>query len=711
MSVSHQGASRFSKCFEFLESPRRVLSAALVVALVSTSSSYAASTSSYYFRYGDAGLSEGGKTPPPPDTPPGSVQMTLTPPSDISIRKLESLGPSVRAAPANAVGSVSYAISPDLPAGLSLNGDGSITGQALAAAPMTSYTITGKDSKGSVASASFRLTVEPRIPLEIAGVSSFSFEEFKTDMSFRLSPDEGSPLYGGAKWSVDPALPGWMGMTPDGDGIVVSGTPSSEDAAGFDLQFTLADDHDVSAAHVVHVDVTPSSAPSMTLPASIQNEVVFLADYTADIAANSSIRNVLIDDVTWSLVLEEPDDAMPPGLSLGDDGVLRGRPLAVGTFSFAIRADAPGGVTASRRYSVEVLPEAMSRVSSASHTTCMQTVAGDLKCWGDNTNGLLADGTTVVSSATPVSASTLSGKVVDVVGGYSGHMCALKEDGTVWCWGLGSSGQLGNGISSTSRNPVQVSGLTNVRSLVAGYKHTCAIKNDGSMWCWGEGWTIGDGLTTARNVPTQPTGMGSGVISMAAGNRYTCASKSDGTVWCWGANGNGRLGDGTTETRYSPVRVQGLTDVIAMTGGYDHTCAVKADRTVWCWGSAGFGQLGNGELSGDRLTPVEVAGMTDTYVLSTGDHHNCAIKTDRTAWCWGKGTDGQLGDGKKANSASPVKVQNLDNVSSITAIGYLHTCATRSDGSAWCWGDNGKGQLGNGVPNVDVSLPSRVSGT
>ena len=692
-----------------------------LAAAVSMSSLSSANADQFLFRFNGQGPAKlGGVVNPPVDPGPGSQtpdreQLTLTAPEDWVIRNYENVPAGVQASVTNAVANVSYSVSPALPNGLTLNANGTISGRAMVAAPETTYTITATDGVGGtlgIATASFKLAVEPRIPVAIDGASTFAFEQHETAKSVRLSPSDNVTIHGDAVWTPTSALPGWMTTAVDGNDLVISGSPTVVDAVGFDIGFTLADDFDVSEVHNLHVTVTPPASASIELPESIPADVTFLAAYYADVAAGTTLSKVDPADLTWTLDLSQPGDALPPGLEFASDGTLTGYPLAVGTYSFGVRAQGPNGLTASKRYTVSIHAEAVTRVASNSQTTCLKTIEGSLKCWGSNTNGLLGNGDTVsTTSDTPVDATLLTGTYVDVTGGYSGHMCALKDDGTVWCWGLGSSGQLGGGANATSRTPVQVTGLTDVHSISAGYKHTCAIKSDSSMWCWGEKLAIGDGGAANRNVPIQVPGMESGVIGMATGNAYSCAAKSDGTAWCWGAGANGRLGDGTTENRLSPVRVSGLTDLIAMTGGYDHTCATRADRTVWCWGSAQSGQLGNNATSPDALLPVQVIGLSDVYVLSTGDHHNCAIKTDRTVWCWGKNNRGQLGDGTTSTRSVPVQVQGFDNATSITAVGYTHTCATKSDGSAWCWGENNYGQLGNGQFGVSQSLPYRVSGT
>ena len=176
-----------------------------------------------------------------------------------------------------------------------------------------------------------------------------------------------------------------------------------------------------------------------------------------------------------------------------------------------------------------------------------------------------------------------------MIGAARSHVCVLKIDGTVWCWGDNSMGELGNNSTTQSNVPVQVTGLTGVTTIGAGgYNHTCALKADGTVWCWGNNASgeLGDGTTTERHSPTQVTGLtGVSVIATTTSFYGTCVLKTDGTVWCWGQNGVGELGDGTVTNRLTPVQVTGLTGVSVVSTSNSTVCALKIDGTVWCWGS------------------------------------------------------------------------------------------------------------------------------
>jgi alpha-tubulin suppressor-like RCC1 family protein len=269
--------------------------------------------------------------------------------------------------------------------------------------------------------------------------------------------------------------------------------------------------------------------------------------------------------------------------------------------------------------------------------------------------------------------------------------CALRADGSARCWGENGDGSLGDGTNTNRLTPVAVLGITGLPSADAvapGTAHTCSVRNDGTVACWGLNnvGQLGNGTTTSSSNPVAAQGI-TNAVGVASGDSHSCAVIADGTVRCWGNNAFGQLGDGTTTNRTSPVSLFGITNAVAVTAGFVHTCALIADGTARCWGDNTFGKLGDGTTT-LQTSPVFVGGLNFVTALGAGSDHTCALRADGTARCWGSGQFGQLGDGAPGathTSTSPVFVNNLTGAVNLAA-GDLHNCVTLSDGTARCWG-------------------------
>ncbi|GAB7189966.1 hypothetical protein NUM3379_06720 [Kineococcus sp. NUM-3379] len=262
--------------------------------------------------------------------------------------------------------------------------------------------------------------------------------------------------------------------------------------------------------------------------------------------------------------------------------------------------------------------------------TCGLRTGGTLWCWGYNNFGGIGQGdsgNTHRLSPTQVSAGT--GMTWRSVGMGSVGACAIRSDGTLWCWGYNGTGQAGNGNTSTTvvASPSKVGTATTWRQVTGGWYHHCATQTDGTLWCWGEAddgrLGLGSGVTTDQSVPVQvallPTGASAGTTwsSVAAGSSHTCATRSDRTLWCWGNGGNGRLGSGSTTSRSTPGQVGTATTWNSVTPGWSHTCGTQRDRTVWCWGGGADGSLGSGGTT-DATTPTKVSGITGPVTTGSG---------------------------------------------------------------------------------------------
>jgi alpha-tubulin suppressor-like RCC1 family protein len=346
------------------------------------------------------------------------------------------------------------------------------------------------------------------------------------------------------------------------------------------------------------------------------------------------------------------------------------------------------------------------RIVAATQTVYLKS-DGTVWAWGANGSGQLGDGTTT-DSPMPVQVAGLSGVTVTAIAAGEFHTVALASDGTVWAWGSNSNGQLGDGTTTDSPMPVQVTGLSGVTvtAIAAGEFHTVALASDGTVWAWGSNSNgqLGDGTTTDSPTPVQASDL-TDATAIAAGSAYTVALKSDRTVWTWGANDRGQLGHGGTSQKTKPTQVGSLSDVIAIAAGSAHTLALKKDGTVRAWGDNDNGQLGNGNTN-EKKSPVDVKKLSDVIAIAAGEFHTVALKSDGTIWTFGSNSSGQLGDGTTTDASLPVEVSGLSEAIAITA-GQQHTVAIKNDSTIWAWGSNSKGQLGDGT-TTDSAIPVQV---
>jgi alpha-tubulin suppressor-like RCC1 family protein len=371
------------------------------------------------------------------------------------------------------------------------------------------------------------------------------------------------------------------------------------------------------------------------------------------------------------------------------------------------------GTTTQRSTPVDVvgLTSGVVAVAAGNLHSCAITSAGSLKCWGTNYWGQVGDGTTTDRNA-PVDVAGLPGDVIAVASGHD-HTCAISDSAGVTCWGNGHTGQLGNGISDAKPIPARVVDVAAAAAISGGYSHTCAITGAGGLKCWGSNYAgqLGDGTQENRSAPVDVVGLTSGVVAVSAGASHTCAITSAGGLKCWGDNGVGQLGDGGAATAYSsPVDVVGLTSgVVAVAAGHGHTCAITSSGALKCWGSNFYGELGDGTTT-QRSVPADVSGMTsNAAAVAAGMSYTCAITSAGGVKCWGYNGYGQLGDGTTTDRSVPVDVTGL--ASGVTAISAGdHACAITSAGGLKCWGDNYYGQLGDGTTSNFRRVPVDVAG-
>jgi alpha-tubulin suppressor-like RCC1 family protein len=346
--------------------------------------------------------------------------------------------------------------------------------------------------------------------------------------------------------------------------------------------------------------------------------------------------------------------------------------------------------------------------------------------------GLTSACSSMISVSMPV---TMTSVAVGV-----GSACALASDGTVYCWGDDTYGQLGNGSSNTSGIPTHVLGaggtgtLSGVTKIAGGTNEFCAVAS-GNVYCWGDNSNgqLGNNSTTNSSVPVEVLGPGgtgvlSGVTSVSVGYLAACAVTSAGNAYCWGMNSIGQLGNNSAIESHYPVEVVNTTGSTPMTGvtaisaGLFIACAVSSGN-VYCWGISSDGALGNNNGASTTGVPVQVVGvggsgfLTGINSIAVNNKDACAINGSGALFCWGNNGNGQLGQGNATNSATPVSVTGIGSGNVVSMGSTGDTCVTSTAGAAYCWGSNGNGNLGNNsttqeltpVP-VDITVGTPMTG-
>lgn len=381
-----------------------------------------------------------------------------------------------------------------------------------------------------------------------------------------------------------------------------------------------------------------------------------------------------------------------------------------------------------RQQPPSVKPLQAQQLAAGSTHTCALDTAGRAWCWGEDVYQELGDGREPFGADLPEPApvAVRGGHRFTTIDAGSAHTCALDRGGQAWCWGFDMYGQVGDGGTRTARAvPTAVKSARRFVAISAGGMHTCGLASDRTAWCWGSdsGGELGNGAPrVAAQVPVRVAG-GLRFKAIAAGSGHTCGVATDGRAWCWGNDDFGALGDSPKESgiQPKPVAVVGGHRFGTVTSGGVHSCGLTAAGDAWCWGYDDTGAIGDGEdNTWLKATPVRVLSdvVGEPFRLLASDRSNtCALDDTGLAWCWGSDEAGTIGDGDDAvvdwtlvHDHLPKAVAGSRRYSAI-AVGLVHACAVAATGTAWCWGGDSTGQLGNGAANRGTAwVPEQVAG-
>ena len=342
-------------------------------------------------------------------------------------------------------------------------------------------------------------------------------------------------------------------------------------------------------------------------------------------------------------------------------------------------------------------PSQWQQVATGNYHTCAIKQDGSLWCWGRNNLGQLGLGATGGTMTTPQRVGTSFGWTEVATGGF--HTCGINYN-HLYCWGWNDSYQLGDGTTNAATTPRLIESDREWRDVVAGYTTTCASDNE--RYCWGN--TIYNQLSEELGDVTSPTSVGSVYTVVALGGGHACYLREGVLgpyIVCGGLDTSGQLGDGSIQPSSPPTDVGLDTEWSDVFAGGSHTCGFAYTGLLYCWGSNEYGQLGN--LGAAESLPSVVDGLSDWREMGLGDAHTCGVKENGNLYCWGINDGGQIGDGSMTNRYEPVLIGS--GFASVSG-GYAHTCALDTDQQLWCWGHNAYGQLGTG--GGSSSVPVRI---
>lgn len=352
-------------------------------------------------------------------------------------------------------------------------------------------------------------------------------------------------------------------------------------------------------------------------------------------------------------------------------------------------------------------PTALASVSVGDDAACVLRESGELYCWGPNYEGAVGVGN-YDPHVTPMYVGA-GWRRVDV---GASHTCALDEEGATWCWGGNSCcSTLGDGGYDNQPVPIRVAIPGVAIHLATGGYAAHAITGNGTRWAWGDNRTSGDlGIGSDEGPIGFPTaGVGPKLTMISAGYDHGCGIGVDGELLCWGENEQGKLGTGDMESVFAPTPVIPERAFTGVASGVYHSCAIRTDGELMCWGLRASGALGDSMTTGAALTPQPV--MTDRYwrAVSAGGQSTCAIDTDDGLWCFGQNNAGQLGVGDGTARSVPTQVQPGTRWLAVDVSQNADlTCGLQTDRSVWCWGNNSDGQLGLGDMN-NRSVPTKLT--
>jgi len=329
--------------------------------------------------------------------------------------------------------------------------------------------------------------------------------------------------------------------------------------------------------------------------------------------------------------------------------------------------------------------------------------------WGRNNLGGILGQNNETHYSSPVQIPGATWKHISMDGNNAYNGMANKTDGTLWVWGSNGSGALGQNEAPTTQysSPVQVPGTNWSDAFHCASGQGLASKTDGTLWIWGNGNDGFIGQNQPNNSdyssPVQIPGTTWGTTRGKVGK--STAIKTDGTLWAWGG-GSGLANNlsGNPGRRSSPIQIPGTNWSTIQSSAYGN-CAVKTDGTLWMWGTNQFGKFGQDNET-NYSSPIQIPGTWNTTMTGGNFYTTAFIKQNGELWMAGHNEHGYLGQNDTVNRSSPVQVPGTW---SEIGIGKEQFMGIKTDGTGWVWGNNSYGQLGLNT-TIMYSSPVQLTG-
>lgn len=341
------------------------------------------------------------------------------------------------------------------------------------------------------------------------------------------------------------------------------------------------------------------------------------------------------------------------------------------------------------------------QVQGGSEYAC-SVKSGTVRCWGANNEGQLGRGTT---SGIELGANVTLPEAIAQIGVGATTACARSVTGKIYCWGSNEHQQLSRVDPPLSNVPVEIEVPVPVKKLAMHSDYALALGSDGRLFAWGND-SEGTFARSDANPKTWPVpkprlraAMEHHFKDITAGQGHACGIEQDDSLWCWGRNVARELGVATPEDQ-SRTALKVMDGVSSVVAGAFGTCALTVSGEVFCFGDVLIDDMTAERITQPTPTKMELGGKSARQIDQQW-FHSCAVTTDDTLWCWGRGIEGQLGLGSISPSAVPR--QAATGIRSV-GTGFFFTCAERLDDVIACTGENNRGQLGLSDQNRRYTL-------